>query len=161
VFEPLDPNRSIGTLEGTMTIARSLAVLAALVLWAAPAAGAAPASWNQEKVTQIATELAEAMSGVYDSVKKIPPPPTGSQRKNFYEATQTLRRLQTETRHLATDLKGGAGYDETLPSYKQIQMLRRDAAESGRSSGVIPNDTLAKVDKARDLLLQLSGYYDE
>jgi hypothetical protein len=148
-----------------MIIVRRLAMLAALVagqvIWAAPAAAQAPASWNQERVTKIAVELAEAMSGLYDSVKKIPPPPMGAQRKSFYDATQSLRRLQTETRHFATELKDGAGYEETLPDYKQIQMLRRDAAESGRTAGVIPNDTLAKVDKARDLMLQLSGYYGE
>jgi hypothetical protein len=146
-----------------MTAVRCLAVLAALVLWAAPALAQAPppAAWDQAKVTAIAKQLAEATGTLYDAVKKVPPPAMGAQRKSFYNATQSLRRLGSETRSLAAQLENGEGKDETLPTYKHIQMIRRDAAEEGRSAGVIPDDVLAKVDKARDLLLQLSGYYQE
>lgn len=144
-----------------MTIVRRLAVVAALLLWVSPIAAQQAGSWNQEKVTQIAKQLADATGTLEASVRKLPPPPVGAQRKAFYNSVQLLRRLESETRVLARELAEGRGLDETLPIYKQVNLLRRDAAEESRSALVIPDDVLAKVDKARDLLQQLSGYYQE
>lgn len=144
-----------------MITVRRLAVLAAMLLWVAPAVAQQAGTWNQAKATEIAKQLADATSNLENAVRKLPPPPVGPQRKAYYDAAQTLRRLEMETKILARELADGKGLEETLPVYKQIGMLRRDAAESGRSAGMIPDDILAKVDKSRDLVLQLSGYYGE
>lgn len=134
--------------------------LAFVLSFVATAIWAEPASWNKEKVTPIAVELAAAIGDAQQALRKLNAPQPGPGRRAFHAARDDARSLRNSSRHLATTLEAGGGYDETLPTYRRIRMLRRDAAENLRSAGMIPDDVLAKIDECRDLLFQLSRYYE-
>ena len=141
-----------------MRIVVSLVFALALV---ATASWAAPGSWNQEHATKVAGELATAIGEVTTALGKLTPPSPGQPgRRAFHSARDDARILKNSTRRLSAALTAGEGYDETFGTYRRIRSVRRDAAENLRRVGTIPNDVLAKIDKCRDLLFQLAGYYE-
>ncbi len=132
-----------------------------LALWSVPSAGLAErAAWDQERVTAIAQELASAIKDVQVTFKKQPSDLMVGQRRAYYRVIQDLRVLRNEARHLASVLRKGKGYDETLPVYERMQVLRRNAAENGRNA-MLMAPTLDAVAKARDLLIRLAPYYSD
>ena len=132
----------------------------ALVL-VATASWAAPGSWHQEHATKVAGELATAIGEVTTALGKMNPPGRGQPgRLAFHSMRDDARILKNSTRRLASALAAGEGYQETFGAYRRISMVRRDAAENMRRVGTIPDDVLAKIDKCRDLVFQLSRYYE-
>jgi hypothetical protein len=134
-----------------------LGLAAGLALCASPAFAQA-AQWDQQRVTQLATQLAAAVKDLRVEVRKSPDQPPGQSRRAQYQAREDLRLLQYTTQQLASSLAKGEDRDATAPIFQRIQTLRRDAAENGRK-GMIPEATLAKIEKARELLDQISPYY--
>jgi len=124
-------------------------------------AAAERAAWDQARVTAIAADLSSATDNLYDAFYKLPPPSVAQQGKFYYSIKQKLRVLKNETRHLANELKQGGTLDSTLPTYQNIQQLRRSVQDDARMSGFVPEDVLALADKARDAGLRLAPYYDE
>lgn len=139
---------------------RATVLISVLILLALPALAAAPKGWDAKRVQGIATQLADALDEVRDALRGLQPPPHGSGRRAFHSTVDDVRLLRNSARHLATMLADGAGYEETYPTYRRIQSIRRDAAENSQRTGVIPNDVLTKIDKARDLSFQLWSFYE-
>ena len=138
---------------------RLFALGAALSLSAPSPSGAERADWDQERVTAIAGELAEAASGVKDAVRKEPVSTIGSgQAGSYYRLVQLTRRIKTEARHLAAQLEAGKGYDETLPVYEALMVWIRDAREDARRT-FLSNFVMEKVAVANDALRRLTPYY--
>jgi hypothetical protein len=120
---------------------------------------AAQQAWDQPKVTQIASELAETVSGLYEEFRKQPPADVGSmQSRARYKLQDELRLLEGETRELARQLKSGEGLEATQPIYARIGGLARDAREEGRRQ-LIPKPVQDRVDRAEALWAQLTPYY--
>ncbi len=136
-----------------------LGLVAGLALCASPAFAEA-AKWDQGRVTQLARQLAAATKDLRIEVQKNPDQPPGPSRRAQYQAREDLRLLQYTTQQLASSLAKGEDRDATAPIFQRIQTLRRDAAENGRK-GMIPEATLAKIEKARELLDQVAPYYAE
>jgi hypothetical protein len=137
-----------------------LAGVVAAVLALAPAPTLAGyQAWDQQKVTQIAGQLAEAVSGVYDEFRKQPPVDISSmQSESRFRLQDELRLLEGETRELARQLKSGEGLDATRPIYNRIGVLARDAREEGRKE-LVAKPVQERVDRAEQLWAQLTPYY--
>ena len=140
----------------TLTAALFLTCLA----WTLPAAAEAK-EWDQAAVTGIAKELVDAAGDLRQSVRQAsPPPPGSSQRRIHFQALDDLRVIQGSIRSLARQLEGGAGRDETFPTFQRIRTLRNDIAQSARQADV-REPTLGKLETAGSLLAQLEPYYAE
>ena len=132
--------------------------VAAVVLTLAPARTSA-APWDQQEVTQLASHLAEAVSGVYEEFRKQPQVDISTmQTRSRYRLQDELRLLEGETRELARQLKSGEGRDATQPIYDRVGSLARDAREEGRRQ-LIAKPVQERVDRAEELWAQLTPYY--
>lgn len=126
---------------------------------APPAPPAAPKAWDQKAVTALATKLAGALKDLNVTVRKTPEATMGSpNRRAQYQVREEVKLLVSISQRLATQLREGEDKDATLPTYRRLQSVRRDAAESGRKAG-IPAPTLEKVVSARAVLDELEPYY--
>ena len=114
--------------------------------------------WDQEAVTALAKQLAEAAGDVRSSVRNAPPPP-GTQRRVRHQALDDLRVMENSVNHLARRLEAGEGLDETFGTYQRIRTLRNDIAQQARRAN-ITEPTLSKLETARGLLDELSAYYE-
>ena len=126
-------------------------------------ANAAPAetAWDQKAVTSIATKLSHSLKDLNVTVKKNPQAQVGSpQRRAQYNARESLRLLVNVSQRLAAQLQAGEDKDATLPTYKRMQLLRREAEDEGRK-GQIPAPTLEKVVSMQALMDQLAPYYED
>ncbi len=140
-----------------------LAAAAGLVSTLVLLANAAPAetAWDQKAVTSIATKLSHSLKDLNVTVKKNPQAQVGSpQRRAQYNARESLRLLVNVSQRLAAQLQAGEDKDATLPTYKRMQLLRREAEDEGRK-GQIPAPTLEKVVSMQALMDQLAPYYED
>ena len=140
-----------------------LATLAglALSLTALAPNALAETAWDQKAVTGIATKLATSVKDLNLTVKKNPDAQVGSpQRRAQYSARESVKLLVTISQRLASQLKADEDKDATLPTYKRLQLIRRDAEEDGRK-GNIPAPTLEKVVAMQALMDQLAPYYED
>jgi hypothetical protein len=146
--------RSIGgrTFRGLGVAVAALAVAAL--------AGAQPATWSQERVTALGAELYDDVKELKITVQKNPDMPIGGARRAQYEARDQLRVLQNLAQHLRNDLQNGAGREETISTFKRIQVARRDLEELGRKASIREN-TMEKVMEVQDVLRRLGPYYEE
>lgn len=144
---------------------RAAALLSASVLLfsLAPRMSAAKqAKWSQERVTNIATQLAKASDTVYDKIFQLQPPVPGSGGyHSFYRLKDSVRVIRNSADYLATRLQKGGGHDETYPTFRRMMVLIRDAQENARRVGIIPDDTLAAITHAGDLVRRLRPYYED
>ena len=121
----------------------------------------AETAWDQKAVTGIATQLATSVKDLNLTVKKIPNAQTGSpQRRAQYSARESLKLLVTVSQRLASQLKAGEDKDATLPTFKRLALIRRDAEEDGRKANM-QAPTLEKVVSAQALMDQLAPYYED
>jgi len=138
---------------------RVAGVAAAVLALTATPTPAAHQAWDQEKVTQIAGQLADAVSGVYEELRMQPPVDTSPMQSHArYRLMDELRLLEGETRELARQLKSGEGLDATQPIYDRIGVLARDAREEGRRQ-LVSKPVQERVDHAEELWAQLTPYY--
>jgi hypothetical protein len=142
------------------TLLCSLYTAAALCFPASAETPATPASWDQERVTELAAELTDEVDRLYDVTYKALPSSgmAGSQSRQRHELQDTLRLLRSEARHLHARLAKGDGREQTRPVYRRIKELRRDAAEEARML-FLPNDVTTAMDEARDVWMRMHPYY--
>ena len=140
-------------------IGQVLLVLA-LVVWVPSASFAELAKWDQQRVTALSAELAEACGALYDTFVKQPQATIGSgQARDYYRLRQVVRRLRGEARHLSSALAKGEGYDETLPIYENLMVTVRDARELAQRTFTTAF-VLDKAAAAGDVLRRIAPYYD-
>jgi hypothetical protein len=137
---------------------RTLALAAALLL--APALASAQAQWDQEKVTAIAEELAASLKDLRITLRTEPDQPPGRMHVAQYAAREDVRLLVNTTQRLAAALKEGEGQLETLPIYRRIVDIRRDAEENAKR-GDAPAPTRERIEKSREILARLAPYYTD
>jgi hypothetical protein len=141
-------------------MARSLVVVpfAALLLLASAPAYAQTQAWNQEVATSLAGELEKAVSGLRDVVRGSPNLQNPGSRRKMYEIMDNLRLIEQSATSLHASLKGGAGMEETLPTYKRLQQIRRDTEVLAQRVDITAV-TQPKLDEARGVLEKLEPYY--
>lgn len=139
------------------------ALLATLILFlsmfATLPAAAEPKEWDQEVVTKLARELADAAGDIRRSVRSRPPSDQLNQRRLRQDTLDDLRVVENSVNSLATRLEAGEGREETYPTYRRIRRLR---ARISRNAGLaaLKQPTVPKLERARELLEQLEPYYE-
>ena len=145
---------------------RILQLLACLALVLAPAQlplpaaaeGAANAEWDQQRVTELAVQLAVATRDLRSQVRTGFPAERGLPQARIHRLLDHLRVLQNETRFLSAELEAGQGFDETLPVAQRIDRLVDRAVVDARRLDM-PEPVQQRLDKADDLLEQLRSFY--
>jgi hypothetical protein len=117
-------------------------------------------TWNQEAVTALATELADATKALKTTLRKDPDLRDGYRQgdpvvSRYVEAIDGIDR---SARQLAQRLVAGEGYEETLGVAKKISSLVRDAEVQGARimTTVWMEEKLKPVE---DLLARLGRFY--
>jgi hypothetical protein len=151
------------TTEKELAMTRRIAVTLAAFLMLATAGPARQASaqaqpWNQEVATALAGELEDAVSGLREAVRQSPSMQIPTQRRRLYEIMDNLRMIEQSASSLHASLKNGAGMEETLPTYKRLQQIRRDTAVMAQRVDITAI-TQPKLDKAKDILGKIEPYY--
>lgn len=120
----------------------------------------APASaWDQARVTALAGELRDAVKGIRQAVRQAGSPNRGSmQSRKFHNFSDTLRLIESESRHLAAELESGQGLEETWPAYRHLQLLVRDARELSQHL-FIEKPIQDQIVAGRTKLDALAAYY--
>jgi len=134
------------------------AVVAAFAVTAG-AASAELAKWDQPRVTKYAEELAVATRDLKQALEDVGIQ-NFAQQNAMYQVKDTVKMLDTAASGLAEALKSGKGLDETMPRYKRIKTLQRDAQEEGRSAD-IPESVFERVFAAGSALIKLAPYYED
>lgn len=130
---------------------------AAAFLITAAAASAELARWEQERVARYAAELKLATADLKKAIDGVGIQNL-AQANAMYQVKDTVEMLDTAANGLDHALKKGQGRDETMPRYKRVESLRRDAEEEGRSAD-IPEAVFEKVFAVGAALLKLRPYY--
>jgi hypothetical protein len=125
----------------------------------APSHALAQQAWDQQKVTQIARELVQAVSDMRDEFRKEPSATIGSMHSQArYRLKDELRLLESEAKELLGQLESGQGRDATQPIYDRIGSLARDAREDARKQ-LTAAPMQARVDHAEEVWAELTPYY--
>ncbi len=150
----------------------TLAFALAVALVGSPGAGLAghhektaevhePIAWDQARVTDQAGEFAAAAKKVRRTARRLGNPSVATMKARTHHAfMDSLRLIESESRHLASELASGEGLDATLSIYRRLRTLIRDAREQARKLP-IPQDLNADIDAARTKLQMLAAYYPE
>jgi hypothetical protein len=136
---------------------RGILAAAAGLTFASGAAGADLAKWDQKRVTDYAVELNDATRALKQAVDDLAIQDV-TRANALYKIQQTVQNLDTAADGFAAALKQGKGREETLPRFKRVETLRRDAEVEGRSAD-IPEQVFAKVFDVGGALLKLRPYY--
>ena len=83
-----------------------------------------------------------------------------AQMNALYQVKDTVELLDGAANGLDHALRDGKGRDETLPRFKRVDSLRRDAEEEGRSAD-IPEAVFEKIFPVGAALMKLRPYYLE
>lgn len=123
----------------------------------AAAASAELAAWQQERVTKYAEELVTATNDLRQALDSVGIQNL-AQQNAMYQVKDTVKLLHTASTGLAEALRNGKGREETMPRFKRVQTLRRDAEEEGRSAD-IPEAVFDRVFTVGSALQKLRPYY--
>ena len=135
-------------------------VLVTVLLVSSPRLAAAEVAWDQERASELARQLADAVKDLRGSAIRAPSAVTPAQQRTQQQARDQLRRLQNVTRSLANALESGKGKDDTIGSFRRIRTIRNDLAMFVRRSDV-REPVLGKLIAARDVLNELAPFYGE
>ena len=136
----------------------SAALLAASALLASTAL--AREAWNQQTVTALAKELADATKALKSTIRKEP-----NLRDAYRQGDPVVLRyadaingIDRSARQLANKLASGEGYEETLNVAKKLDSLVREAEVQGARimTTVWMEEKLRPVE---NLLARLGRYY--
>lgn len=141
-----------------VALAAALSVVAAAPAGAQEKAAAEPVRWDQQRVTKMAVELADAVHGARESVRRSPLSQNIGQRTTYYDLLETMRLVDNTARHLKKELQAGKGADETRATFERISSLRSDAEEIGRRA-MIEETVIDALVKAGSLHNQMKPYY--
>lgn len=131
-----------------------------LAFSAAPSRGQS-AKWDQDRVTELAGELADVVAELQIEFRREGSGSFASgQARARHSFRDSLRVLRAESRALASELEDGAGLEETRPIARRAGVVIRDLREEGRRmSWKEPVVGLAR--RAEELIAQIAPFYLE
>ena len=133
-----------------------LLLVAALVLFAVSSAHAAELEWNQQRVAALAQDLIEPLEALRADLESRPPVPEKEEARAA--VVNDVERLRSRARELAQRLASGAGRDETVALFREVEALQSQAAKHTREYPA-PFDMHVSVDRAQRTIIQLTRYY--
>jgi len=98
------------------------------------------------------------VSGLRDVVRGSPNLDIPTKRRKMYQIMDNLRLIEYSATSLHASLKNGAGMEETLPTYKRLQQLRRDTQVLAQQVDVTAV-TKPKLEKCQELLAKIEPFY--
>ncbi len=137
-----------------------LSLIASLALATTQAVAASEESedWDQERMTQVAADLAAQMRELVADPGLEPPQATAMQQRQHHAAVLTVKRVATLADDLAARLQLGQGYEQTRPIFEQIQLLRQDIVAYAGNSWIAP-ETRTRIQGIQKLLTLLTYFY--
>jgi len=129
-------------------------------------AGVAPAyseltAWDQAAVTAAAGELSTAAQGLRDALRTQSPPTVGQPgRRAFFRLREEMQVLVSASGRLHRALEGGAGQEETRPTYRRLLQTARRAERETRSVG-LGEPVTGKIAATADAIRRIRPYYEE
>ncbi len=136
----------------------SLIALLALATTEAIAESEESEDWDQERITQVAADLAAQMRELVADPGLEPPQATAMQQRQHHAAVLTVRRVANLAGDLAAKLQLGQGYEQTRPIFEQIQLLRQDIVAYAGNSWIVP-ETRTRIQGIQKLLTLLTYFY--
>jgi hypothetical protein len=115
--------------------------------------------WNQAKVTALAGELSNAVSGLRNALMNSAQWQAESAMDDtLWGVSEDLRMIDFGAMSMNADLAKGAGMKQTLPAYMRLQQIHRELSQyKGQMDvGAFLAPPLAK---AKGILAQLAAYY--
>ena len=117
------------------------------------------ADWNQDEVTELASELATVIHDLQQAFRRQPRPSVGSmQSRAHFQMADDLRVLRTETRTLASQLESGAGLEETLPIARRCRTIIRDLRQTARRMQMV-DPALGLAQQAEEIIAKIGPFY--
>jgi len=135
-------------------------VVAVVVLLGSIQVAAEVPEWDQDRVASLAADFAKVARGLYDTVytdASGSPFETGG--SSYVDFRNKVQEIENESRHFRDELAKGLGRKKTNSSYQWIAELMRDAEMYGGRFDM-REDAKAEFAKARDLMRQISAFYD-
>jgi hypothetical protein len=116
--------------------------------------------WNQEEMTALTGQLMRAVRDVRQAWRKDPAfaDPMTTNRRAGLALNQNLRDLDRRVTNLHAQVKGGAGYDDTLNVARNILVLLNDVDMNGRRV-MIGQPMREKSEPAMALFNQVAAFY--
>jgi hypothetical protein len=135
--------------------------LAVALVGASAAHGAELATWDQEKVTAIAGDLAQAAQELRDALRREPTPTIGGRpgRRAFFALREEVHVLASASRRLHNALGEGAGLDETYPTYRRLLVTARRGERELRRVG-LGEPVSGKIEATADAIRRIRPYYE-
>ena len=128
----------------------------ALVLFAVSSAPAAELEWNQPRVAALAHDLIEPLEALRADLESRPPVP--EKEEALAVVVNDVERLRSRARELAQRLASGAGRDETVALFREVEALQSQAAKHSLVYPA-PFDMHVYIDRAQRAIIQLTRYY--
>jgi hypothetical protein len=135
-----------------------LLMLAALALPAVSSASAAESEWDQERVAALAQDLIEPLEALSADLESRSPVP--GKEAAHAAVTDVVERLRERARDLAQRLANGAGRDETVALFREVEALQSQAARQAQEKNYpAPFDMHVHTDRVQTTTIQLARYY--
>jgi len=135
------------------------AVVALSVALSATPCRAQATAWNQDKVTELAVQLADVVVELQVAMRREGNPSMAqAQSRARHSFRDSLRVLRSETRALAAELEAGGGLEETWPIVRRARVVIRDLREEGRRMGWA-EPAVGHARRAEELIAQLAPFY--
>jgi hypothetical protein len=130
--------------------------VAALVVFAVSSVHAAELEWDQKRVAALARELIEPLEALRADLESRPPVPEKEEARAA--VVNDVERLRSRARELAQRLASGAGRDETVALFREVEELQGQATKHTLVYPA-PFDMHVYVDRAQGTIIQLTRYY--
>ena len=119
-------------------------------------------TWDQEEVTAIAADLAQAAQELRNALAKEPVPTVGGRpgRRAFFTLQEEVQFLASASRRLHSRLGEGAGLDETYPIYRKLLVAaRRGSRELWRMG--LGEPVSGKLEVTADAIRRIRPFYEK
>jgi hypothetical protein len=135
------------------------AVVAVTVALSATPCRAQATPWDQDKVTELASQLADTVVELQVAMRREGNPSMAqAQSRARHSFRDSLRVLRSETRALAAELEAGGGLEETWPIVRRARVVIRDLREEGRRMGWV-DPAAGHARRADELIAQIAPFY--
>ena len=140
-----------------------VSMLGLMVLGTASAAQAEDLkTWDQEKVTAIAQDISTRSRALRDTLRRKPPRTAGAgSQRSFWSFREEIQVLVSASARMHSALAGGAGMDETFPTYMRLLNTARRAERQMRRVGGLSAGVNEKVDGIADAIRQIRPFYED
>ena len=139
----------------------ALAALLLPLVLGQPADAEEPQAWNQQAVSELATQMADEIKRLRNAARKEPHIISAASTGKKPAATlylDTLRKLDRTSAKLSRQLADGAGAEETRGTARRVDSLLRDLDEQGTRLHST-EWTRAFLEPARKLAAELRNDY--